>query len=58
MMYGLGQFHHRQNKEEQRRGKIWQKKAYSSQKKEEGRTFRLLAAKKQKINGAQDQSKL
>ena len=57
-MYGLGQFHHRQNKEEERRGKIWQKKAYSSQKKGEGRTFRLLAAKKQKINGAQDQSKL
>ena len=27
IMYGLGQFHHRQNKEEERRGEIWQKKA-------------------------------
>jgi len=26
-MYGLGQFHHRQNKGEERRGEIWQKKA-------------------------------
>jgi len=25
-MYGLGQFHHRQNKGEERKGKIWQKK--------------------------------
>ena len=25
-MYGLGQFHHRQNKGEERRGEIWQKK--------------------------------
>jgi len=24
-MYGLGQFHHRQNKGEERRGEIWQK---------------------------------
>ena len=24
--YGLGQFHHRQNKGEERRGEIWQKK--------------------------------
>ena len=26
IMYGLGQFHHRQNKGEERRGEIWQKK--------------------------------
>ena len=26
-MYGLGQFHHRQNKGEERRGEIWQKKS-------------------------------
>ena len=26
IMYGLRQFHHRQNKGEERRGKIWQKK--------------------------------
>ena len=26
IMYGLGQFYHRQNKGEERRGKIWQKK--------------------------------
>ena len=25
IMYGLGQFHHRQNKGEERRGEIWQK---------------------------------
>jgi len=25
-MYGLGQFHHRQNKGEEMRGEIWQKK--------------------------------
>jgi len=25
-MYGLGQFYHRQNKKEERRGEIWQKK--------------------------------
>ena len=25
-MYGLGQFHHWQNKGEERRGEIWQKK--------------------------------
>jgi len=24
-MYGLGQFHHRQNKGDERRGEIWQK---------------------------------
>ena len=24
-MYGLGQFYHRQNKKEERRGEIWQK---------------------------------
>ena len=27
IMYGLEQFHHRKNKEEKRRGEIWQKKA-------------------------------
>ena len=27
IMYGLRQFHHRQNKGEDRRGEIWQKKA-------------------------------
>jgi len=26
IMYGLGQFHHRQNKGEERRWEIWQKK--------------------------------
>ena len=26
IMYGLRQFHHRQNKGEERRGEIWQKK--------------------------------
>ena len=26
IMYGLGQFHHRQNKGDERRGEIWQKK--------------------------------
>ena len=26
IMYGLGQFHHRQSKGEERRGEIWQKK--------------------------------
>ena len=26
IMYGFGQFHHRQNKGEERRGEIWQKK--------------------------------
>ena len=25
IMYGIGQFHHRQNKGEERRGEIWQK---------------------------------
>ena len=25
IMYGLGQFHHRQNKGEERKGEIWQK---------------------------------
>ena len=25
-MYGFGQFHHRQNKEDERTGEIWQKK--------------------------------
>ena len=29
IMYGLGQFHHRQNKGEERRGEIWQKKTNS-----------------------------
>jgi len=29
IMYGLGQFHHRQNKGEERRGEIWQKKSNS-----------------------------
>jgi len=28
-MYGLGQFHHWQNKGEERRGEIWQKKSNS-----------------------------
>ena len=29
IMYGLRQFHHRQNKGEERRGEIWQKKSNS-----------------------------
>ena len=29
IMYGLGQFHHQQNKGEERRGEIWQKKSNS-----------------------------
>jgi len=29
IMYGLGQFHHRQNKGEERREEIWQKKSNS-----------------------------
>jgi len=29
IMYGLGQFNHRQNKGEERRGEIWQKKSNS-----------------------------
>ena len=31
IMYGLGQFHHRQDKGEERRGEIWQKKATVAQ---------------------------
>ena len=48
IMYGLRQFHHRQNKGEERRGKIWQKKHAVPKRKERGELLGFLLQKKTK----------